>query len=93
MKINVFRLLNDRAQMICTLLGTLSLTSCLTRLPAKGAYAGQQKEVVYCVVQRQETRRLKQIYAISTLVRLISLTKCMMCYVKDSSKNSSISKA
>lgn len=33
----------------------------VTLLPAKGAYSGQQKEVVYCVVQRQETRRLKQI--------------------------------
>jgi uncharacterized membrane-anchored protein YitT (DUF2179 family) len=61
MKINVFRLLNDRAQMICTLLGKLSLSGWLTPLPTKGAYAGQQKEVVYRVVQRQETRRLKQI--------------------------------
>lgn len=33
----------------------------VTLIPAKGAFSGQQKEVVYCVVQRQEIRRLKTI--------------------------------
>jgi len=32
-----------------------------TLLPAKGAFTGQTKEVVYCVIQRQEIRRLKTI--------------------------------
>lgn len=33
----------------------------VTLLPAKGAYSGQSKEIVYCVVSRQENRRLKAI--------------------------------
>ncbi len=33
----------------------------VTLFPAKGAYSKQQKEVVYCVVPRQETRHLKEI--------------------------------
>ncbi|MUT65456.1 YitT family protein [Paenibacillus sp. NEAU-GSW1] len=33
----------------------------VTLMPAKGAFSGHAKEVVYCVVQRQEMRRLKSI--------------------------------
>lgn len=40
---------------------TLELDRGVTLIPAKGAFSGQQKEVVYCVVQRQEIRRLKKI--------------------------------
>ncbi|NIK77629.1 uncharacterized membrane-anchored protein YitT (DUF2179 family) [Paenibacillus castaneae] len=40
---------------------TKELDRGVTLIPAKGAFSGQQKEVVYCVVQRQETRRLKTI--------------------------------
>lgn len=40
---------------------TKELERGVTLIPAKGAFSGQQKEVVYCVVQRQETRRLKTI--------------------------------
>ncbi|WP_138750975.1 YitT family protein [Paenibacillus sinopodophylli] len=40
---------------------TLELDRGVTLIPAKGAFSGQQKEVVYCVVQRQEIRRLKTI--------------------------------
>lgn len=40
---------------------TKELSRGVTLLPAKGAFSGQEKEVVYCVVQRQETRQLKTI--------------------------------
>lgn len=40
---------------------TLELERGVTLIPAKGAFSGLQKEVVYCVVQRQEIRRLKTI--------------------------------
>lgn len=40
---------------------TMELERGVTLIPAKGAFSGQQKEVVYCVVQRQEIRRLKTI--------------------------------
>ncbi|OBZ17547.1 YitT family protein [Bacillus sp. FJAT-26390] len=40
---------------------SLELERGVTLIPAKGAFSGQQKEVVYCVVQRQEIRRLKTI--------------------------------
>ena len=40
---------------------TIELERGVTLIPAKGAFSGQQKEVVYCVVQRQEIRRLKTI--------------------------------
>jgi uncharacterized membrane-anchored protein YitT (DUF2179 family) len=40
---------------------TIELDRGVTLIPAKGAFSGQQKEVVYCVVHRQEIRRLKTI--------------------------------
>lgn len=40
---------------------TRELERGVTLLAAKGAYSGQNKEVVYCVVGRYETRRLKGI--------------------------------
>jgi uncharacterized membrane-anchored protein YitT (DUF2179 family) len=40
---------------------TQELERGVTLIPAKGAFSGQQKEIVYCVVQRQEIRRLKMI--------------------------------
>ncbi|MEV5028359.1 YitT family protein [Paenibacillus sp. LPE1-1-1.1] len=40
---------------------TIELDRGVTLIPARGAFSGQQKEVVYCVVQRQEIRRLKSI--------------------------------
>lgn len=40
---------------------TIELDRGVTLIPAKGAFSGQQKEVVYCVVQRQEIHRLKTI--------------------------------
>ncbi|QAY66139.1 YitT family protein [Paenibacillus protaetiae] len=33
----------------------------VTLLPAKGAFSGNEKEIVYCVIQRQEIRRMKSI--------------------------------
>ncbi|MFF2482189.1 YitT family protein [Paenibacillus sp. NPDC058071] len=40
---------------------TRELERGVTIMPARGAFSGQAKEVVYCVVQRQEIRRLKSI--------------------------------
>ncbi|MCK9857439.1 YitT family protein [Paenibacillus sp. ATY16] len=40
---------------------TSELDRGVTLMPARGAFSGQSKEVVYCVVQRQEMRRLKNI--------------------------------
>lgn len=40
---------------------TKELDRGVTLMPAKGAFSGEQKEIVYCVVQRQEIRRLKTI--------------------------------
>lgn len=40
---------------------TIEMERGVTLMPAKGAFSGQQKEIVYCVVQRQELRRLKAI--------------------------------
>lgn len=40
---------------------TKELERGVTLMPAKGAFSGETKEVVYCVVQRQEIRRLKTI--------------------------------
>lgn len=44
---------------------TLELDRGVTLLPAKGAYSGASKNVVYCIVARSEVRRLK------TLVRTV----------------------
>lgn len=40
---------------------TQELDRGVTLIPARGAFSGQQKEVVYCVVQRNEIHRLKTI--------------------------------
>ena len=40
---------------------TVELERGVTLMPAKGAFSGQSKEIVYCVVGRYETRRLKSI--------------------------------
>lgn len=55
-----FSIISDKGAAIAKQV-TGELDRGVTLLPAKGAYSGQQKEVVYCVVQRQEVRRLKQI--------------------------------
>ena len=40
---------------------TKELDRGVTLFPARGAYSGNNKEVVYCVVYRHETRRLREL--------------------------------
>lgn len=40
---------------------TLELDRGVTLFPARGAYSGKDKEVIYCVVYRHETRKLREI--------------------------------
>lgn len=55
-----FSIISDQGETI-SLTITKELDRGVTLIPAKGAFSGQQKQVVYCVVQRQEIRRLKSI--------------------------------
>lgn len=55
-----FQVITDHGQEIALSI-TKELERGVTLMPAKGAFSGQQKEVVFCVVGRAETRRLKSI--------------------------------
>ncbi|RIX53513.1 YitT family protein [Paenibacillus nanensis] len=55
-----FQVITDHGQEIALSI-TKELERGVTLMPAKGAFSGQQKEVVFCVVGRAETRRLKTI--------------------------------
>lgn len=55
-----FSVITDHGQAIALSI-TKELERGVTLMPAKGAFSGQQKEIVYCVVGRAETRRLKSI--------------------------------
>ncbi|MEK3881426.1 YitT family protein [Paenibacillus sp. PL2-23] len=55
-----FSVITDHGQEIALSI-TKELERGVTLMPAKGAFSGQHKEVVYCVVGRAETRRLKGI--------------------------------
>ncbi|WP_028610559.1 YitT family protein [Paenibacillus harenae] len=55
-----FSIITDHGDAIARKI-TVELERGVTLIPAKGVFSGQQKEVVYCVVQRQEIRRLKAI--------------------------------
>ncbi|MOA46143.1 hypothetical protein D3C78_1686220 [compost metagenome] len=55
-----FSIITDQGQAMSKQI-TNELDRGVTLIPAKGAFSGMQKEVVYCVVQRQEIRRLKTI--------------------------------
>jgi uncharacterized membrane-anchored protein YitT (DUF2179 family) len=59
-----FTIISDDAEHIARVV-TMELERGVTLFPAKGAYSNQNKQVVYCIVNRQETRKLK------TLVRRI----------------------
>ncbi|CAM3972056.1 YitT family protein [Paenibacillus alkaliterrae] len=59
-----FSIITDKGEALSKKI-TIELDRGVTLIPAKGAFSGQQKEVVYCVVHRQEIRRLK------TIVRII----------------------
>lgn len=53
-----FSIITDHGQKVALRI-TKELERGVTLMPAKGAFSGQQKEIVYCVVGRAETRRLK----------------------------------
>lgn len=55
-----FSIFSDHSAAIANQI-TLELERGVTLMPAKGAFSGQNKEIVYCVIGRQETRRLKSI--------------------------------
>lgn len=55
-----FSIITEQGEAIAALI-TQELDRGVTLIPAKGAFSGQAKEVVYCVIQRQESRRLKTI--------------------------------
>ena len=59
-----FTIISEEAEKIARQV-TIDLDRGVTLFPAKGAYSQQAKQVVYCVVSRQELRKLK------TLVRRI----------------------
>jgi len=55
-----FSIITEKGEAIADSI-TLELERGVTILPAKGAYSGATKKVVYCVVARSETHRLKQL--------------------------------
>jgi len=55
-----FSIITDHGQQLATTI-THELERGVTLMPAKGAFSGEQKEIVYCVVGRAENRRLKSI--------------------------------
>ncbi|MFC6332258.1 YitT family protein [Paenibacillus septentrionalis] len=55
-----FSIITDQGEKIAKKI-THELDRGVTILPAKGAYSGTTKKVVYCVVARSETHRLKQL--------------------------------
>ncbi|MDF2836948.1 MAG: rane protein [Paenibacillus sp.] len=55
-----FSIFSDHSAAIANQI-TIELERGVTLMPAKGAFSGQNKEIVYCVVGRYETRRLKSI--------------------------------
>ncbi|MDQ6418205.1 YitT family protein [Paenibacillus sp. LHD-117] len=55
-----FSIISDHSAAIAQRI-TIELERGVTLMPAKGAFSGHDKEVVYCVVGRYETRRLKSI--------------------------------
>ncbi|MCR8660267.1 YitT family protein [Paenibacillus endoradicis] len=55
-----FSIITDRGDEIAQQI-TIELERGVTIVPALGAYSGKDKKVVYCVVPRSETHRLKQL--------------------------------
>ncbi|REK77920.1 YitT family protein [Paenibacillus paeoniae] len=55
-----FSIITDHGEKIAMAI-THELERGVTLMPAKGAFSGQKKEIVYCVVERAENRRLKTI--------------------------------
>jgi uncharacterized membrane-anchored protein YitT (DUF2179 family) len=55
-----FTIITDHPNLLAQTI-TKELDRGVTLFPAKGAYSGKEKEVVYCVVYRHETRRLREL--------------------------------
>ncbi|MGG1515114.1 YitT family protein [Paenibacillus oryzisoli] len=55
-----FTIISEKAQELAASI-TKELDRGVTLFPARGAYSGNNKEVVYCVVYRHETRRLREL--------------------------------
>ncbi|NOU99182.1 YitT family protein [Paenibacillus planticolens] len=55
-----FTIISDQAVSVAESI-TKELDRGVTLFPARGAYSGHNKEVVYCVVYRHETRRLREL--------------------------------
>ncbi|MBP1961936.1 YitT family protein [Paenibacillus aceris] len=55
-----FTIISDEAVSLAESI-TKELDRGVTLFPARGAYSGNNKEVVYCVVYRHETRRLREL--------------------------------
>lgn len=55
-----FTIITDHANLLAQTI-TKELDRGVTLFQAKGAYSGKDKEVVYCVVYRHETRRLREL--------------------------------
>ncbi|MEW9698962.1 YitT family protein [Paenibacillus sp. SI8] len=55
-----FTIISDHAHALAETI-TKELDRGVTLFPARGAYSGNNKEVVYCVVYRHETRRMREL--------------------------------
>jgi uncharacterized membrane-anchored protein YitT (DUF2179 family) len=55
-----FTIISDQAAPLAKSI-TKELDRGVTLFPARGAYSGSNKEVIYCVVYRHETRRLREL--------------------------------
>ncbi|MFD0694803.1 YitT family protein [Paenibacillus sp. GCM10027628] len=55
-----FTIISDHANALALQI-TKELDRGVTLFPARGAYSGNNKEVVYCVVYRHETRRMREL--------------------------------
>ncbi|MFC5448116.1 YitT family protein [Paenibacillus aestuarii] len=55
-----FTIISDHADKLAQTI-TQELDRGVTLFPARGAYSGNQKEVLYCVVYRHETRRMREL--------------------------------
>jgi uncharacterized membrane-anchored protein YitT (DUF2179 family) len=55
-----FTIISDHTEQLASAISK-ELNRGVTIFPAKGAYSGQNKEVIYCVIYRQESRRLREI--------------------------------
>lgn len=56
----VFTIISDQSDILAKSI-TTELDRGVTLFPARGAYSGNNKEVIYCVVYRHETRRLREL--------------------------------